>query len=636
MAQQLINVGTTANDGTGDLLRNGFIKVNQNFTELYTNRISGSGTDNYIPRFNGTNSLENSIIYDNGTNVGIGTTSPVYPLQVNGAIVSKGGGTGGLDGTIGFGDTGTSLSGNGLLGEMYFKTANSEKMRITFGGNVGIGTTSPNYKLDVNGAISSSTFLRVGDISAQIGVIGSEFSIFGAGGNDWTFYNGGATSNVFYTSGTERMRINSSGNVGIGTASPTEKLHVVGVAQILDDAARGRITFQISSTQNDLYSTTNGFGSYRNLRLSSNELILCSNGPTERMRITSAGNVGIGTTSPESGWKFDVAGIATMGSTSGNGRLYISCDNTTNGTTYIQARNLTIPTPLYYTASKHTFDTNVGIGTSSPAYSLEVNGSINVYPNNFFRYDGDTGIIGSATSIGGGASNQLGIRASNDILFATNGANERMRITSAGNVGIGTSSPTNQFEVYTNSYKQFNVSYPSIYQTRLNFGTAAYAAYDAGTATLSLFATDALYGSISFGAGGSQRMRITETGNVGIGTSNPSAKLSITGGEVSTSISNVGSTSTSVFNVANPAISLSIGYVGTDIPMLQSFNNTTNTSNNLTINPFGGNVGIGTSSPTSKLQVVGLPSYADNTTALAGGLTAGAFYHTAGVLKVVI
>lgn len=51
---------------------------------------------------------------------------------------------------------------------------------------------------------------------------------------------------------------------------------------------------------------------------------------------------------------------------------------------------------------------------------------------------------------------------------------------------------------------------------------------------------------------------------------------------------------------------------------------------------IGGNLGIGTTIPTSKLQVVGLPNYADNTTALAGGLTAGAFYHTAGVLKVVI
>ena len=49
-----------------------------------------------------------------------------------------------------------------------------------------------------------------------------------------------------------------------------------------------------------------------------------------------------------------------------------------------------------------------------------------------------------------------------------------------------------------------------------------------------------------------------------------------------------------------------------------------------------GNVGIGTTSPTSKLHVVGLPEYTTNVAAISGGLTAGAFYHTAGVLKVVI
>lgn len=87
-------------------------------------------------------------------------------------------------------------------------------------------------------------------------------------------------------------------------------------------------------------------------------------------------NVGIGTTSPESGWKFDVAGIVTMGSTAGNGRLYISTDGTTNGNTYIQARNLTVPTPLHFFSSVNYFQANVGIGTTTDAgYKLDVNGT---------------------------------------------------------------------------------------------------------------------------------------------------------------------------------------------------------------------------------------------------------------------
>ncbi len=74
------------------------------------------------------------------------------------------------------------------------------------------------------------------------------------------------------------------------------------------------------------------------------------------------GNVGIATTSPESGWKLDVSGIVAMGSSSGNARLYISSQNTTNGITYLQARNLSVNTPLHILASEVSFN-SLGTGT---------------------------------------------------------------------------------------------------------------------------------------------------------------------------------------------------------------------------------------------------------------------------------
>ena len=88
MAKQTINIGASANDGTGDSIRVAFDKCNDNFDELYAggSGITGSGTDNYIPKFNGTTALEDSQIIDNGTNVGIGTL-PLAKLHVNGTFL---------------------------------------------------------------------------------------------------------------------------------------------------------------------------------------------------------------------------------------------------------------------------------------------------------------------------------------------------------------------------------------------------------------------------------------------------------------------------------------------------------------------------------------------------------------------
>ncbi|MBX6362179.1 MAG: hypothetical protein IRZ03_19175 [Acidobacterium ailaaui] len=143
-----------------------------------------------MAKFTGSNTLGNSIIYDNGTNVGIGTTTPGQRLDVSGSVkftgalmpndnagtpgqvlTSQGAGTPPIWTNISSqawsltGNAGTT-AGTNFIGttdsvDMVFKTKNIENMRITATGNVGIGTTTPAQKLDVNGGASITGGLNV-------------------------------------------------------------------------------------------------------------------------------------------------------------------------------------------------------------------------------------------------------------------------------------------------------------------------------------------------------------------------------------------------------------------------------------------------------------------------------------------
>ena len=173
-----------------------YLKADGSVSTL-TNPITGTGTTNYLPKFTGTSALGNSIIYDNGTNIGIGTTSPVNNLHIQNGysantiamIQSWGTESAGEHAGIRFKSAGTASDeyGKGFIGfrnngtgygrgDLYFSLNNStdasnagltdSKMVITSGGNVLIGTTTDIdgvTKLQVNGSAKIS-----GDVTANV------------------------------------------------------------------------------------------------------------------------------------------------------------------------------------------------------------------------------------------------------------------------------------------------------------------------------------------------------------------------------------------------------------------------------------------------------------------------------------
>ncbi|MFA9262873.1 MAG: hypothetical protein ACEQSB_06025, partial [Undibacterium sp.] len=206
-------------------------------------------------------------------------------------------------------DTFGVYTANALNYEVY--TSGLARMRITSGGDVGIGTTTPNFSLagrttvDINGTSQAMLALSVGGV-------GKGF-LFHTG-TDLLVSNEGNGAIKLNTNGSQKVVIEAGGNVGIGTTSPASKLHVVGYG-IFDDGTNGRLTFENASGQNDIYSTTTLFGAYKDLRYTANNHIF-RYGSSEAMRITSGGNVGIGTSSPST--KLDVVGAITA---SGGGKL---------------------------------------------------------------------------------------------------------------------------------------------------------------------------------------------------------------------------------------------------------------------------------------------------------------------------
>ena len=544
-----------------------------------------------------TNNAERMRI-DSSGNVGIGTSSPLGKLKVNvgnvapassgnmntGVVIESASASRalniGVNNTAGYSWINAAFANNsGVADNLVLMTGTVERMRIDSSGNVGIGTSSittlgsGHTTLQINGTTTDKTGalrLRSSNDSVDSALWASTASTYLA-----TISNHPLQ---FRTNNTERMRIDSSGNVGIGTSSPSTKLHVSGSGTIfkLDgaDGVQTNFVFRKEDTRSVTFPewtiahTANNedfhiygydgttFKSLITYDWSASASIFHSGNTTERMRIDSSGNVGIGTTSPSV--KLDVTT-----STTNNG---IRISDGTVSTLFVNSSSsyATLGTSSNHALTFWSNNTermritnggNVGIGTSSPS-------SISGYTTLTINNGSGAGLIDLQFA---GTSRGRLFTSSADAYFYNPTVNalilgtsdtERMRINSAGNITVkkynGTAaSPTESADWPTpvlnlRGYGNFGQ------ESMLSFGYSNDAEYQTGgnvwgfklsgvaSATTSSSSTHLLFvgpgnfnlscnGDAIFNPGGSERMRITSTGNVGIGTTTPSSTLQVNG-----------------------------------------------------------------------------------------------------------
>lgn len=249
------------------------------------------------------------------------------------------------------------------------------------------------------------------------------------------------SSLTFSTSSTgatiERLRIDSSGNVGIGTASPSDQLHI---------NKSSNATIRLQSSSNTCF--VEGNNNYLDLHGGSQAIRMVA-GSTERLRIDSSGNVGIGTANPQS----------TLHVSASQSAIRLTDTNGTANTFRILAKDSTTNAFRIYddTAAAERLrinsSGNIGIGTASPGVKLDVaGGSARVQgltnPTSGsgieFGYDTTQGVIQSYSNRA--TSTQAPLALDNASYKIRVGGADKILIDSSGNVGIGVS-PIDQLSI---------------------------------------------------------------------------------------------------------------------------------------------------------------------------------------------
>jgi hypothetical protein len=371
---------------------------------------------------------------------------------------------------------------------------------------------------------------------------------------------------AFTEGGTEAMRINSSGQVGIGTTSPRATLAFAGTTstagvpnkiRLFDDGASNFYGFNISSGLLDIIGGTGG------------GVAIYTNGANERMRIDSAGNVGIGTTTTTYRtnivYNNSAGGVAETGlylrNTSTGNSTQIQLDGNRSFSLMVQgsfgapAGGFTIQDNTAG-ATRLSIDSsgNVGIGTSSPGAKLDVAGTIRSTSQAISSSGvGVELVYNSAIPVGGVQAYDRSASVYKNLfidgltlLLQTNGT-ERMRIDTSGNVGIGTASPVYKLDV-NNAVSRIGDS------TGLGFLQLGSSATASNNFHIGDNAGAFIFYQGNYGAG-TERMRIHSSGGVSIGntTDSGAASLNVSGSMSGGYIAHANGTTAMAFGSDNVA-----------------------------------------------------------------------------------
>ena len=469
-------------------------------------------------------------------NVGIGTTSPSRALHVVGGVYVPSGASG-----FGTGDT-TALvnilgtgANNATSALRVFRQGGDELLRtyndgmVTMGmigtANVGIGTATPAAKLEVAGNLNLET--SGGDVGLWL---------HRTDAREYRLYvdSNGLLNLRDQDAGGTRIAVKTDGNVGIGTTSPGDKLHVNGGAAIFEDDGNNiNIKNTWSSGNHDINfiggSSSGGAASNTAARIrvlatapggaaTGSMQFTVNSGDTfvDAMRILSSGSVGIGTTSPSYPLQVQYAGGAAIGmqvkGTSNRAKLVVT-DNDTSAYVIAEDSYASFGRNDSLNANNLNINSNgsVGIGTSSPSQALSVfQGKIGVSDAYMIgNLDGNTGML---------------TYSSNRVTWEIGGS-EKMRLNSAGKLLINDTATTN------NNNAQLYVNGP-VYGSEFDLPSGGRLDWGNGDARITEGLVTNYSLSLSTYDGSSAQVTnlfLKSGGYVGVGTTSPGGVLHVNG-----------------------------------------------------------------------------------------------------------